>query len=132
MGGVLYALFCGQVISIAASFPILCSLQPLVIIGVTGPISIFLETVYSVRGRDTTLSYDTIQVSSSLDLPFFPFLTWIGLWTALMHVALGAGIMRPPLTIAALTNACSLIKYATRFSGEVLLYFCCCCSLTFV
>uniref|UniRef100_A0A7S0MVQ0 Bicarbonate transporter-like transmembrane domain-containing protein n=2 Tax=Pyramimonas obovata TaxID=1411642 RepID=A0A7S0MVQ0_9CHLO len=66
--------------------------QPLIIVGVTGPVSIFSITVY--------------EISKSLDLKFLPWMAWISFWAMLMHIALAA------------TNSCSLIRLVTRFSCE--------------
>ncbi|KAK3172432.1 hypothetical protein OEA41_005754 [Lepraria neglecta] len=67
--------------------------QPLVIVGVTGPITVFNYTVYDIitpRGTN-----------------YFAFMCWIGLWSLLMHWAL------------AFTNACNGLKYVTRFSCDI-------------
>uniref|UniRef100_A0A0G4H0X3 Bicarbonate transporter-like transmembrane domain-containing protein n=1 Tax=Chromera velia CCMP2878 TaxID=1169474 RepID=A0A0G4H0X3_9ALVE len=75
--GILFALFGGQ---------------PLCILGVTGPVSIFTITVY--------------QMATALKLPFVPFYGWTQLWAAVMHWAL------------AITNMCDLIRWVTRYSCE--------------
>ncbi|MCJ1384813.1 hypothetical protein MMC17_007931 [Xylographa soralifera] len=71
----------------------LFSCQPLVIVGVTGPITVFNYTVYDIitpRGTD-----------------YFAFICWIGLrWSLLMHWTL------------AITNACNALTYVTRFSCD--------------
>ncbi|KAI9011103.1 HCO3 transporter family-domain-containing protein [Gaertneriomyces semiglobifer] len=67
--------------------------QPLIIIGVTGPVSIFIVTVQSL--------------ASSLKLSFLPFLSWTILWSALMHIILGV------------CGACTLVSIVTRFSCEI-------------
>eukprot|EP00238_Polyblepharides_amylifera_P014367 CAMPEP_0196587862 /NCGR_PEP_ID=MMETSP1081-20130531/58837_1 /TAXON_ID=36882 /ORGANISM="Pyramimonas amylifera, Strain CCMP720" /LENGTH=571 /DNA_ID=CAMNT_0041910179 /DNA_START=158 /DNA_END=1873 /DNA_ORIENTATION=- len=66
--------------------------QPLIIVGVTGPVSIFSITVY--------------EIADTLDLEFLPWMAWISFWSMLMHTTL------------ALTNSCSLISLVTRFSCE--------------
>lgn len=59
LAGVVFGLFSGQ---------------PLCIVGVTGPISIFSYTVYElIEPRGT---------------PYFPFMCWIYLWLMVMHFAL--------------------------------------------
>ncbi|KAI4194376.1 MAG: hypothetical protein LQ348_002653 [Seirophora lacunosa] len=67
--------------------------QPLVIVGVTGPITVFNYTVYDIitpRGTD-----------------YFAFMCWIGLWSLVMHWVL------------AITNACNALTYVTRFSCDI-------------
>ncbi|KAI8848578.1 HCO3 transporter family-domain-containing protein [Chytridium lagenaria] len=78
MNGVLFSVFAGQ---------------PLVIVGVTGPISIFTVTVYVLCER--------------LGVPFLPFLSCTHLWAAGMHVML------------AVTGSCRLVRHVTRFTGEI-------------
>ncbi|KAJ3416594.1 hypothetical protein HDV05_000876 [Chytridiales sp. JEL 0842] len=69
--------------------------QPLVIVGVTGPISVFSQTVYYlVKDRWGPQA-------------FLPFMFWTSLWAGLMHIAIG------------LFGGCGLVKYVTRFSCEV-------------
>ncbi|KAH8596952.1 anion transporter [Bisporella sp. PMI_857] len=67
--------------------------QPLVIVGVTGPITVFNYTVYD------------IMVPSGTN--YFSFMALIGLWAMAMHWFL------------AITNACNAIKYVTRFSCDI-------------
>ncbi|KAL8759669.1 MAG: hypothetical protein Q9199_000630 [Rusavskia elegans] len=67
--------------------------QPLVIVGVTGPITVFNYTVYDIitpRGTN-----------------YFAFMCWIGLWSMVMHWVL------------AITNACNGVTYVTRFSCDI-------------
>lgn len=67
--------------------------QPLVIVGVTGPITVFNYTVYDIitpRGTN-----------------YFAFMAWIGIWSLVMH------------WILAITNACNGLKYVTRFSCDI-------------
>ncbi|MCJ1389555.1 hypothetical protein MMC18_002412 [Xylographa bjoerkii] len=69
------------------------AIQPIVIVGVTGPITVFNYTVYDIitpRGTN-----------------YFAFMCWIGLWSLLMHWAL------------AITNACNALTYVTRFSCDI-------------
>jgi hypothetical protein len=62
-------------------------------VGVTGPVAIFTETVYTL--------------AESLGIDFMKWYAWIGIWSALMHFAL------------AIFNACELVHLVTRFSCEV-------------
>uniref|UniRef100_A0A7S1U2B3 Bicarbonate transporter-like transmembrane domain-containing protein n=1 Tax=Phaeomonas parva TaxID=124430 RepID=A0A7S1U2B3_9STRA len=66
--------------------------QPLVIVGVTGPVSILTISIYGM--------------AKALDINFIPFYAWAQIWAALMHMALAA------------LNACDYIAYVTRFSCE--------------
>lgn len=67
--------------------------QPLVIVGVTGPITVFNYTVYDIM-RPTGTN-------------FFAFMCCIGLWSMLMH------------WILAVTNACNGLRYVTRFPCDI-------------
>ncbi|GAD96714.1 conserved hypothetical protein [Paecilomyces variotii No. 5] len=67
--------------------------QPLVIVGVTGPITVFNYTVYDIiapRGTN-----------------YLAFMCWIGLWSLVMHWFLS------------ITNACNGLTYVTRFSCDI-------------
>ncbi|KAF9895157.1 hypothetical protein FE257_000059 [Aspergillus nanangensis] len=67
--------------------------QPLVIVGVTGPITVFNYTVYDIiapRGTD-----------------YLGFMAWIGIWSLIMH------------WIIAITNMCNGLTYVTRFSCDI-------------
>ncbi|PYI10201.1 hypothetical protein BO78DRAFT_306302 [Aspergillus sclerotiicarbonarius CBS 121057] len=67
--------------------------QPLVIVGVTGPITVFNYTVYDIispRGTN-----------------YLAFMCWIGIWSLIMHWVL------------AITNACNGLTYVTRFSCDI-------------
>ncbi|KAI1612969.1 solute carrier family 4, anion exchanger, member 1 [Exophiala viscosa] len=66
--------------------------QPLVIVGVTGPITVFSYTVYD------------IVVPSGTN--YFAFMAWIGIWSLIMH------------WILAITNSCKALTYVTRFSCD--------------
>lgn len=66
--------------------------QPLCIVGVTGPITVFSYTVYDIV---TPQGYD-----------FFAFMAWIGIWSLVMHWILAA------------TNSCNALTYVTRFSCD--------------
>jgi hypothetical protein len=70
----------------------LLAAQPLVIVGVTGPITVFSYTVYDiVTPRGTN---------------YFAFMAWIGIWSLIMHWLL------------AITNSCNALTYITRFSCD--------------
>ncbi|CAI5759146.1 unnamed protein product [Candida verbasci] len=62
LAGVVFGLFSGQ---------------PLCIVGVTGPISIFSYTVYELMHPRGT--------------PYFPFMCWIYLWSMIFHFAIALG-----------------------------------------
>ncbi|RMZ87705.1 hypothetical protein DV736_g5068, partial [Chaetothyriales sp. CBS 134916] len=66
--------------------------QPLVIVGVTGPITVFSYTVYD------------IVVPHGYN--FFAFMAWIGIWALIMH------------WILAITNSSNALTYVTRFSCD--------------
>lgn len=84
IAGVVFGLFAGQ---------------PLCVVGVTGPISIFSYTVYELMKPRGT--------------PYFPFMCWIYLWLMVMHVAV------------ALFNWVSFLKIISNFSCEVFGFFIC-------
>jgi hypothetical protein len=84
MAGVVFGLFSGQ---------------PLCIVGVTGPISIFSYTVYDIMKPRGT--------------PYFPFMCWIYLWSMVMHLAI------------AVSNMISFLKIISLFSCEVFGFFIC-------
>lgn len=67
--------------------------QPLVIVGVTGPITVFNYTVY--------------DIITPTGANYFSFMALVGLWSLLMHWFL------------AITNACNALKYVTRFSCDI-------------
>ncbi|CAO2648659.1 Nn.00g079260.m01.CDS01 [Neocucurbitaria sp. VM-36] len=71
----------------------LAAAQPLVIVGVTGPITVFNYTVYDIitpRGTN-----------------YFAFMCWIGIWSLIFH------------WILAVTNSCNGLRYVTRFSCDI-------------
>lgn len=71
----------------------LAAAQPLVIVGVTGPITVFNYTVYDIiapRGTN-----------------YFAFMAWIGIWSLIFH------------WILAITNSCNALRYVTRFSCDI-------------
>ena len=71
--------------------------QPLVIVGVTGPVMMFVSVVF--------------KLSSTLGAPFVPWLGWVAVWSGLMHILL------------AVTGAAQAVRYVTAFSGEVFGFF---------
>ncbi|KAF2403567.1 hypothetical protein EJ06DRAFT_504742 [Trichodelitschia bisporula] len=77
LGAVIFALFAAQ---------------PLTIVGVTGPITVFNYTVFDIMAHRTN---------------YFAFMCWIGLWSLVMH------------WILAITNACNGLRYVTRFPCDV-------------
>jgi hypothetical protein len=70
--------------------------QPLVILGVTGPVSVFSETVFVLLGR--WYSAKTI---------FLPFMFWVSLWATIFHL------------LSAFWGICDHVYKVTRFSCEV-------------
>jgi len=77
--------FCGFIYAI-------CSGQPLIILGGTGPLLIFTAVLYRLCG--------------DLSVPFLPTYAWVGIWSAVMLIILAA------------TDASSLMRYFTRFTDE--------------
>ncbi|KAI1498207.1 HCO3 transporter family-domain-containing protein [Biscogniauxia marginata] len=67
--------------------------QPLVIVGVTGPITVFNYTVYDIMVPTGT--------------NYLAFMCLIGLWSLVFHWILAA------------TNACNWLKYVTRFPCDI-------------
>ncbi|KAL2207524.1 hypothetical protein CC79DRAFT_1272702 [Sarocladium strictum] len=67
--------------------------QPLVIVGVTGPITVFNYTVFNIM-KDTGVNY-------------IAFMGWIGLWSLLLH------------WILAITNSCNWLRWVTRFPCDI-------------
>jgi len=67
--------------------------QPLVILGVTGPVSILTISIYTI--------------SDSWGIKFLPFYAWSQIWASLMHILL------------AIFNFNDLITLITRFSVEI-------------
>lgn len=67
--------------------------QPLVIVGVTGPVSILTISIYGM--------------AKSWGINFLPFYAWAQIWAAIMHIFL------------AVFNFCDLISWITRFSCEI-------------
>ncbi|CAK7272885.1 hypothetical protein SEPCBS57363_005373 [Sporothrix epigloea] len=71
----------------------LLACQPLVIVGVTGPITVFNYTVYDIVSPRGT--------------PYLAFMCWISLWSLVFHWLL------------AVTNACNGLRYVTRFPCDI-------------
>lgn len=67
--------------------------QPLVIVGVTGPITVFNYTVYDIM--------------KSSGVNYIGFMAWIGIWAMILHVAL------------AVTNSCNWLRWVTRFPCDI-------------
>jgi len=89
--------------------------QPLVIVGVTGPITVFNYTVYDIM-VPTGTNYFAFMALIGLYIPspfFFSLTIKIQTdtrnfrWSLAMH------------WILALTNACNALKYVTRFSCDI-------------
>ncbi|UKZ83397.1 hypothetical protein TrVFT333_011205 [Trichoderma virens FT-333] len=66
---------------------------PLVIVGVTGPITVFNSTVYNIM-KPTGVNY-------------LGFMTWIGIWSLILH------------WILAITNSCNWLRWVTRFPCDI-------------
>lgn len=71
----------------------LAACQPLVIVGVTGPITVFNYTVFDIM--------------APTGVHYLAFMAWIGLWSLVMHWAL------------AVTNSCNWLTYVTRFPCDI-------------
>ncbi|KAK5993397.1 Putative transporter [Cladobotryum mycophilum] len=67
--------------------------QPLVIVGVTGPITVFNYTVYNIM-KPTGVDY-------------IGFMAWIGIWSLILH------------WILAITNSCNWLRWVTRFPCDI-------------
>ncbi|KAL1882668.1 hypothetical protein VTK73DRAFT_1580 [Phialemonium thermophilum] len=67
--------------------------QPLVIVGVTGPITVFNYTVY--------------DIINPKGITYLAFMCWIGLWSLVLH------------WILAITNSCNWLRYVTRFPCDI-------------
>lgn len=78
IAGTVYGLFSGQ---------------PLCLVGVTGPIAVFSNTIYDITERRGT--------------NYFPFICWVYIWSFLMHI------------IVAVFNWVSFIEIITLYSCEV-------------
>ncbi|KAF9887362.1 hypothetical protein FE257_010217 [Aspergillus nanangensis] len=71
--------------------------QPLPILAITGPITVFNYTVYDIVTPRGT--------------PYLPFMCWVGIWSGIMQ------------WILAITNACNALTYVTRFSCDTFSFF---------
>ncbi|TYJ55250.1 hypothetical protein B9479_004080 [Cryptococcus floricola] len=69
--------------------------QPLLISGVTGPITVFNKTIYDIFEKNKSDGPDYLH-----------FVGWVYLWAAILH------------WIAAVTNAVQGLKYVTQFSCD--------------
>ena len=78
ISGILFALFSGQ---------------PLIIIGGTGPIVVFIGLLY--------------EFAKDLSIPFFGFYCWVGIWTGIFTI------------ILAISNASVFIRQFTEFTDEI-------------
>ncbi|KAH3680243.1 hypothetical protein WICMUC_000424 [Wickerhamomyces mucosus] len=67
--------------------------QPLTIVGVTGPITIFNYTVYNII--------------KPLNIEFFPFMFWIAIWGMIFHFIIAIG------------NLVGALKYVTNFPCDI-------------
>ncbi|POR39593.1 Uncharacterized protein TPAR_00233 [Tolypocladium paradoxum] len=67
--------------------------QPLVIVGVTGPITVFNYTVFDIM-KGTGVNY-------------IGFMAWIGIWSLILH------------WILAVTNSCNWLRWVTRFPCDI-------------
>ncbi|PHH91822.1 hypothetical protein CDD83_10171 [Cordyceps sp. RAO-2017] len=74
--------------------------QPLVIVGVTGPITVFNYTVYDIM-KPTGVNY-------------LGFMTWIGIWSLILH------------WILAITNSCNWLRWVTRFPCDIFGFYVAC------
>ncbi|KAJ7645644.1 HCO3 transporter family-domain-containing protein [Mycena polygramma] len=81
--------------SFMAAFIFSCfGAQPLTIAGVTGPITVFNKTIFTI-------------IESQPDKPvYLHFVGWVYLWAAILH------------WIAAVLNFCNFLKYVTLFSCD--------------
>jgi hypothetical protein len=67
--------------------------QPLTIVGVTGPISIFNYTVY--------------EIMKPKDVPFFPFMFWVSIWGMIVQL------------VISITNCVGALRYVTQFPCDI-------------
>lgn len=67
--------------------------QPLTIVGITGPISIFNYTVY--------------EIIKPHDIAFFPFMFWISIWAMILHI------------VVSILNLVSALKFVTQFPCDI-------------
>ncbi|KAF4120492.1 anion exchange family protein [Geosmithia morbida] len=71
----------------------LLAAQPLVIVGVTGPITVFNYTVY--------------DIIAPAGIDYIRFMAWIGIWSLVLH------------WILAVTNSCNWLRWVTRFPCDI-------------
>ncbi|KAJ7043835.1 HCO3 transporter family-domain-containing protein [Mycena alexandri] len=86
--------------SFMAAFIFSCfGAQPLTIAGVTGPITVFNKTIFTI-------------IESQPDKPIYlHFVGWVYLWAAILH------------WITAILNFCNFLKYVTLFSCDTFGYY---------
>ncbi|KAG8770187.1 hypothetical protein FRC16_006429, partial [Serendipita sp. 398] len=85
--------------SLAAGLFSLFAAQPLCIVGVTGPITVFNKTIY-----------DTLQKQSNPP-EYLHFVGWVYFWAALMHWSF------------AIWNGANFLRYLTRFACDTFGFF---------
>ncbi|TQV93088.1 anion exchange family protein [Cordyceps javanica] len=78
----------------------LAAAQPLVIVGVTGPITVFNYTVYDIM-HPTGVDY-------------LGFMGWIGIWSLILH------------WILAVANSCNWLRWVTRFPCDIFGFYVAC------
>lgn len=78
MGGVVFGLLAGQ---------------PLCVVGVTGPITIFTYTIFDIITKK--------------GVNFFAFMCWVDIWAFIMHI------------LIALFNGVRLMRFVTQFSADI-------------
>lgn len=78
--------------------------QPLLISGVTGPITVFNKTIFDIfKGRE--------------DFDLLHFMGWVYLWGAILHWVTAALNCEMQLALM-LTPVVKFLKYVTRFSCD--------------
>ncbi|KAJ2894363.1 uncharacterized protein MKZ38_007699 [Zalerion maritima] len=78
--------------------------QPLVIVGVTGPITVFNYTVFDIMKPKDGGVYEH----------YLGFMCWIGIWSMIFH------------WILAVTNSCNWLKFVTRFPCDIFGFYVAC------
>ncbi len=94
IGGIVFGLFSGQ---------------PLVIVGVTGPISIFNYTIYEILKKRK--HHNNGDDNDRDGLKYFEFICWVYLWSMIFHF------------IIAIFNWVNLMRFITRFSCDIFGFF---------
>lgn len=89
----------------------LLSGQPLVIIGVTGPVLLFDELLYSVSRAmhtgNSRASFFWFQFCQENEVEFLPIRVWIGIWIAILA------------TLVVAFEGSTLVRFFTRFTQEI-------------